>query len=131
MGKQIGAVALTAVGLAALYWLVKSLQEGTSPATAQGVTGTAKSGSLITTPVLLSKVAAVAIKNPLDWVGHVTNRAAQLIPANLSNGSYPGNWRVPFGNPESEAAAGAADKYTNISNYRPSSWASIQFRSGV
>jgi hypothetical protein len=131
LDKGIGLGVVIAVGAAAAYWLYTNLQQGNSPATARAVTDTAKSGSLVTTPVLLSKVAAVAIKNPLDWVGSVTNRAAQLIPGGLSNGGVAQDWRIPFGNPESQAAAGAAPKATNVSNYRPSGWASVQFRTGV
>jgi hypothetical protein len=130
MHKGIGSVALLLIGGAAFYYLYRSLQSGNSPATARGVTDSTK-GSITSTPISLSRVAAVAIGDPLKWVGSVTNRAAQLIPSNLSNGSYAGNWRLPFGNPESAAAASQAVKQTNVSNYRPSTWAGVNFRSGV
>jgi hypothetical protein len=128
---MIGLVLITAVGGAAALWLYNTLSSGdNSPATSRAVTDSTK-GSLTTTPIQLSKVAAVAIGDPLQWIGSVTNRAAQVIQGNLSNGSAPVNWRIPFGNPESQAAASNSPKSTNVSNYRPSSWASVQFRSGV
>lgn len=130
MHKNYASLALLAVGVAASYWLYRNLQSGTSPATARNVTNSTK-GSLTTTSISLSRVAAVAIGDPLKWIGSVTNRAASLIPSNLSNGSAATNWRIPFGNPESQAAAANAPKATNVSNYRPSSWASVNFRSGV
>jgi hypothetical protein len=124
--------ALAAIGIAAGYYLLKAMTSGQdAPATARGVTASAKSGSLVTTPVELSKVAAVAIENPLDWIGSVGNRAADVITANLSNGSAAVDWRVPFGNPESRDAASSSTKATNVSNYRPAVWAGINFRSGV
>lgn len=129
--QTIGLILITAVGGAAALWLYNTLASGdNSPATARAVTDSTK-GGLTTTPVQLSKVAAVAIGDPLQWIGSVTNRAAQAIPSNLSNGSAATDWRLPFGNPESQAAASNAPKATNVSNYRPSSWSSINFRSGV
>jgi hypothetical protein len=128
--KSATTVVLVLVGGAAAYWLYRSLQTGNSPATARGVTDTTK-GSIVSTPVSLGRVAAVAIGDPLKWIGSVTNRAAQLIPSNLSNGSAATNWRIPFGNPESQAAASSAVKATNVSNYRPTSWAPMNFRRGV
>lgn len=131
-GKAAGFIALTAIGGAAALWLYNTLTSGTdSPATARAVTDSAKDGGLKTTPIQLSKVAAVAIGDPLQWIGSVTNRAAQLINSNLSNGSAATDWRIPYGNPESANAASTATKATNVSNYRPSAWASVQFRSGV
>jgi hypothetical protein len=128
---MISLIVVTAVGGAAALWLYNKLSSGdNSPATARAVTDSTK-GGFTTTPIQLSKVAAVAIGDPLQWIGSVTNRAAQIIPSNLSNGSAATDWRLPFGNPESAKAASTAPKATNVSNYRPSSWASVQFRSGV
>lgn len=130
--KTIALIAVTAVGGAAAIWLYNTMMAGgNAPATARGVTDSAKSGSLRTTSIQLSKVAAVAISDPLKWIGSVADRAAQLIPSNLSNGSVAQDWRIPFGNPESRDAALNSPDQTNISNYRPSSWAPVQFRSGV
>lgn len=130
MNKNITLVLLTAVGVGAGLWLYKSLQVGTAPATAKGVTDSVK-GNVKTTPLQVSKVAVAGVNNALDWIGSVTDRAAALIPSNLSNGSYAGNWRIPFGNPESQAAAENSPKQTNISNYAPSAWSSFKFRTGV
>ena len=128
--KTLPLVALAIIGVGAAYYLRKQLQVGTSPGTARGVTDSTK-GGLTTTTIQTGRVAAVGIGDPLKWIGSVTNRAAQLIPNNLSNGSYAGNWRIPFGNAESPAAASGSVKATNVSNYRPSAWAPISFRQGV
>lgn len=128
--KHVGVIVLTVVGAGAAYWLYKTMQANTAPATAAGVTNTAKTGGIVTTP-FFRQIAAVLIRDPLSWAGNAAARAASLIPGGLSNGSAPVDWRIPFGNRESQAAAGAAPKATNISNYRPTSWASIPFRSGV
>lgn len=129
--KSVSSALLVAVGIGAAYWMYKSLQQGNEPATARGVSGFAKAGSLITTPIQLSKVAVVGLSTPLDWIGKIVRGAADAIPANLSNGSVAQDWRLPFGNLESANAAATADKETNVSNYRPSSWAPITFRTGV
>jgi hypothetical protein len=130
MQKSISLVLLTAVGVGAGLWLYKSLGTGTAPATAKGVTDSTK-GGVTSTPIQTSKVAVAGLNNALDWIGTVTDRAAALIPGNLSNGSYAGNWRIPFGNTESANAAANAPKQTNVSNYAPSAWSSIKFRTGV
>lgn len=132
MNKLVSSVALIAVGGVAAYWLYQSQKYGHSPATAKQVTNTGK-GSLTSTPIQTGRVAAIGVADPLAWIGSITNRAASLIPSNLSNGSAAINWRIPFGNAESQAAASSAPKATNVSNYRPSAWAPIaqKFRSGV
>lgn len=132
MSKTIATVALAAVGIGAVYYMYKQMQVGTAPATARGVTASTK-GNLTTSVVQSGRVAAVGIPDPLAWISSAVNRAATLIPGNLSNGSAATNYRIPFGNPESAAAASNATKFTNVSNYRPSSWAgvSIMGRSGV
>lgn len=130
MSREIGLLGLAVVGGLAAVYLYKKLQSGTSPATARNITDSTK-GSVTTSPINLARVAAVGISDPLKWIRSGANRAASLIPSNLSNGSAATNWRIPFGNPESANAASSAPKATNISNYRPSSWASVNFRSGV
>jgi hypothetical protein len=127
MSKAIyGIAALTAIGAAAAYVLYQQHVNQSSPATANSVTSSAKSGSLITQP-WFAKVAVAAIKDPLSWAPKASTRAAAKIPSGLSNGSAATNWRIPFGNPQSQQAASQAVKATNVSNYRPSSWASPAF----
>lgn len=132
MIKSLTTFGLIAIGGVAAYYLFQAQKYGHSPATAKQVTDTGK-GSIKSSPIQSGRVAAVGVSDPLKWIGSITNRAATLIPSNLANGSAPVNWRMPFGNPESQAAASNAPKATNVSNYRPSAWAPVsrKFRSGV
>lgn len=132
MSKAISSIALLGIGAFAAYYLYTSQKYGHSPSTAKGVTNSTK-GGVNSSPVQGRRVAAVGLADPRSWLGTVTNRAASLIPSNLSNGSVAQDWRIPFGNPESAVAASNAVKATNVSNYRPSSWSAVaqKFRSGV
>jgi hypothetical protein len=132
MTKTLSTIALLGIGGFAAYYLWQNQKYGHSPATAKQVTNTGK-GSINSSPIQTGRVAAIGVADPLKWIGSITNRAANLIPSNLANGSAPTNWRIPFGNPESQAAASNAPKATNVSNYRPSAWAPVarKFRSGV
>lgn len=132
MTKTISTLALLGIGGFAAYYLWQAQKYGHSPATAKQVTNTGK-GSINSSPIQTGRVAAIGVADPLAWIGSITNRAASLIPSNLANGSAAIDWRIPFGNAESAAAASQSTKATNVSNYRPSAWAPIarKFRSGV
>jgi hypothetical protein len=129
--KFYGAAALAVIGIGAAIWLQKSLAAKHAAVNARAVTDSAKSGSLSSSPIQPSKVAFAGLSDPLGAITRATNRAVDVIKTSLGNNSAAVDYRIRQGNPASAAAAFQSPTQTNMSNYRPSAWAGIQFRSGV
>ena len=128
--KFYGTAALAVIGIGAVIWLQKSLAEKHAAVDARAVTDTSKSG-VSSSPIQPSKVAFAGLADPLGAISRAGNRAVQTITSSLGINSAATDWRQRQGNPASAAAAFTSPTQTNISNYRPSAWAGIQFRSGV
>lgn len=127
--KQASYIVLGAVGLAAALWLRKSLSDAHAVAQASGVTGSAKEGGIATTPLQPSKIAFAGIADPLHYLINTGKKATARV-SSLASTSLT-DWRQRQGNAASADAADSSPVQTNISNYRPSAWAPINFRSGV
>jgi len=128
--KFYGTAALVLIGVAAAIWLQKSLAAKNAAADAHGVTDSLK-GGVSSSPIQPSKVAFAGLADPLGAITRAGNRAVQTITSSLGINSAATDYRLRQGNPASASAAFTSPTQTNVSNYRPSAWAGIAFRSGV
>jgi hypothetical protein len=117
-------VIIAGVGLGALYLWQQGKKGRSTAAKARAVTSSAK-GNVVSTPVQPSKVAWFAPANPFELLGNIGKKITHGAGASLGQSQH--DYRIPFGNPQSFAAARGSPKATVMSNYRPSAWAPISF----
>lgn len=120
----VGYLVIAGVGLGAVYLWQQGKKGRAAAAKGRAVTTSSK-GNVVTTPVQRSKVAWFASANPLDLLNGIGKKVEHGPGQSL--GQSQTDYRIPFGNAQSFAASRSSPKATVMSNYRPSSWARINF----